>query len=540
MLTVAERERLLKLAQAAKLRLRAPDPSPVVPVDRGERLPLSFAQQRLWFLEQMGSAGAAYHIPVRLRLRGRLDRDALGRALDRIVARHEVLRTTFPAADGEPEQRIAPAEGSGFPLLEHDLGGEADPEGELGRLMAEDAGRTFDLERGPLVRGRLVRLGAEDHVLLVAMHHIVSDGWSMEVLTRELSALYGAFLRGEADPLPPLPVQYADFAAWQRRWVDGEVLRRQADYWKEALAGAPELLELPADRARPARQDPAGAVAPLELGAELTAGLKALGQRGETTLFMTLLAGWAVVLGRLSGQADVVVGTPAAGRALPEVEGLIGFFVNTLAVRVDLGGPATVAELLGQVKERALGGAGKPGHPLRTGGGAGAAGAEPGALAALPGHVHLAERGREQAGAAGAHAGAGGGGVVADHGPVRPLPHPFRTGRADRGRGGVRHVALRARHGGALAGIPARGARSLRGGRPAAGGPAPAPGGSRAAAGGGGVEPHRPPLPARRLPARAVRGPRPRAARRGRAGVGRPRSPTPIWTRAPTGSRTIS
>jgi amino acid adenylation domain-containing protein len=326
---------------------------PIGRADREGRLPLSFAQQRLWFLEQMGSGGRAYHIPSSLRLLGRLDEEALRRALNRIVERHEALRTTFHSVDGEPRQRISPAEESRFHLTLHDLSGRA--EGELKRLMEEEASTPFDLERGPLIRGRLILLGAEDHVLQVTMHHIVSDGWSMGVLVRELSALYGAFHQGEPDRLAPLPVQYADYAAWQRAWVEGEVLREQAEYWKQALTGAPELLELPTDRPRPIHQDHAGAAVALRLDAELTAGLKALSQRHGTTLFMTLLAGWSVVLSRLSGQQEVVVGTPAAGRGRAEIEGLIGFFVNTLALRIDLTGTPTVAELLERVKERALG-----------------------------------------------------------------------------------------------------------------------------------------------------------------------------------------
>jgi amino acid adenylation domain-containing protein len=325
------------------------------PIERAEReggVPLSFAQQRLWFVDQLGSAGRAYHIPKSLRLRGTLHRSALIRALDRIVARHESLRTVFHTAGGEPVQVVA-AEGR-FRLLDHDLCGHLDAEAELRRLMAEEAGAPFDLRNGPLIRGRLVRLAADDHVLLVTMHHIVSDGWSMEVVIGEMGALYGAFSRGEADPLPPLPVQYADYAAWQRKWVEGEVLARQSDYWKRTLAGAPELLALPADRPRPARQDYAGGMVEMELDEELTASLKALGQRHGTTLFMTLLAGWSAVLARLSGSDDLVIGTPTANRGRREIEGLVGFFVNTLALRVELGGSPTVAELLARVKARAL------------------------------------------------------------------------------------------------------------------------------------------------------------------------------------------
>ncbi|HET7463473.1 MAG TPA: amino acid adenylation domain-containing protein, partial [Longimicrobium sp.] len=353
-LSNAERLALLKLARAtAPMQAPATLP-PVEPAPREGRVPLSFAQQRLWFLEQMGGVGSAYHIPTRLRLRGELDRAALARALDRIVERHEALRTTFAQVDGVPEQRIAPAD-AGFQLAEHDLNGVADAAAELGRVAAREARAPFDLERGPLIRGRLVRLAADDHLLLLTLHHIVSDGWSMGVLTRELSTLYDAFRRGEPDPLPPLEVQYADYAIWQRRWVEGPVLREQAEYWTQTLAGAPELLELPTDHPRPAERDHAGASLPVELDEALTAGLKALSRRHGATLFMTLLAGWAAVLGRLSGQDDVVVGTPTANRGRREVEGLIGFFVNTLALRVDLSGAPTVAELLERVKARALG-----------------------------------------------------------------------------------------------------------------------------------------------------------------------------------------
>ncbi|HEV2734080.1 MAG TPA: condensation domain-containing protein, partial [Longimicrobiaceae bacterium] len=350
---VFERPVLADLARSVEEASRAVLPE-IEPVDRDGPQALSFAQQRLWFLEQLGSMGSAYHVPMRLRLKGGLDPEALERALDRIVERHEALRTVFERVDGQPAQRILPAGESAFALLVHDLGSHPAAEPELRRLMTEEAGAPFDLERGPLVRGRLIRLAADDHVLLVTMHHIVSDGWSMGVFTRELGTLYGAFYRREADPLPPLPVQYADYAAWQRRRVEGEVLRQQANFWKETLAGAPDLLELPADHPRPARQDFAGDVAGLRLDGELTASLKALSRRQGTTLFMTLLAGWAATLGRLSGQGDVVVGTPAANRGRPEIEGLIGFFVNTLPVRVELAGSPTVAELLGRVKRRAL------------------------------------------------------------------------------------------------------------------------------------------------------------------------------------------
>ncbi|HEX8433205.1 MAG TPA: amino acid adenylation domain-containing protein, partial [Longimicrobium sp.] len=328
--------------------------SVIEPVERGGALALSFAQQRLWFIEQMGGIGSTYHMPIRLRLTGAMDGAALGGALARIVARHEALRTTFHLVDGEPVQRIVPVHRSGFLLLHHDLSGLPEAAEELAVIMASESETAFDLERGPLIRGRLVRLAADDHVLLVTMHHIVSDGWSLGVFVHELSTLYGAFLRHEADPLPRLPVQYVDYAAWQRKWVTGEVLRQQADYWRATLADAPELLELPTDHSRPAQQEFAGAMARIELDEDLTTELRALSRRHGTTLFMTLLAGWAAVLGRLAGQTDVVIGTPTANRGRSETEGLIGFFVNTLALRFDLGGSPTVTELLGHVKSRVL------------------------------------------------------------------------------------------------------------------------------------------------------------------------------------------
>ncbi|MDB4948949.1 MAG: sypC, partial [Gemmatimonadetes bacterium] len=352
-LSTAELERLLQMARAASPGHGAPRPAAIPRAGREGPIPLSFAQQRLWFLERLGGLGSTYHMPLRLRLRGELDGEALRRALDGIVARHEALRTTFAEVDGVPEQRIAAAD-AGFHLAEHDLAGRADADAELGSIMAKEAAAPFSLERGPLIRGRLVRMAEADHVLLVTMHHVVSDGWSLGVLTRELGALYDAFRRGAPDPLPALPIQYADYAVWQRRWVQGQVLREQGDYWAQALAGAPELLELPIDRPRPAQVDHAGARVELELDAEVTAGLRALSRRHGTTLFMTLLAGWAVVLGRLAGQDDVVIGSPMAGRGRQEIEGLIGFFVNTLALRVELGGEPTVAELLARVRERTL------------------------------------------------------------------------------------------------------------------------------------------------------------------------------------------
>ena len=326
---------------------------PIEPVDRQAPLPLSFAQQRLWFLAQLGEhASRAYHMPLGLALHGPLDRPALQRALDRLVERHEALRTHFALQDGMPVQVIEPP--APFVLHEHDLRAEPDPDQAAGALAAQEADQPFDLERGPLIRGRLLCLADEHHHLLLTQHHILSDGWSLGVLTRELGALYDAFAQGRPDPLPPLPIQYADYAVWQRQHVSGERLQAQADYWRRQLADAPARLDLPTDRPRPAEQDFAGGMVAFEIDAGLTAALRRLGQRHGTTLYQTLLASWALLLSRLSGQEDLMIGTPTANRDHGQTQDLIGFFVNALPLRIDLSGNPTVAELLARTRATAL------------------------------------------------------------------------------------------------------------------------------------------------------------------------------------------
>jgi amino acid adenylation domain-containing protein len=324
--------------------------------DRNQPLPLSLAQQRLWFVDQLDRAeSAAYHMPAALRLTGQLDVAALQATLDRLIARHEGLRTSFTAIDGVPYQQLAP-EDCGFALVHEDLSALSIEERDaaIATLSAEEARAPFDMGTGPLIRGRLLRLSADEHLLLVTQHHIVSDGWSIGVMVREVAALYTAFQNGEADPLPPLEIQYADYAQWQRGWLQGEELTRQLDFWKGHLTAAPALLELPHDRPRPAVQSHAGGTVPLVLSAELTARLRSFSQRHGVTLFMTLLSGWGLLLSRLSGQQDVVIGTPVANRQRREVENLIGFFVNMLAVRLRFEGKPSVASLLANVKETTL------------------------------------------------------------------------------------------------------------------------------------------------------------------------------------------
>ena len=323
----------------------------IVRADRSAPLPMSFAQQRLWFIARVDpEASKAYHVPDAVRLRGALDVAALQAALDRIVERHEVLRTRFVGIGGQALQVID--EARGFALRHEDLRGATDA--ELARIAREEALRPFDLALGPLIRGRLLALGADDHVLLVTMHHIVSDGWSGGVLANEFSALYRAFREGRPDPLPPLAIQYADFGMWQRQWLQGPLLQQQLQQWVAQLRGAPALLDLPTDRPRPAVQDYRGANIAIALDAALADGLRALGQRHGTTLYMTLLAAWAVVLGRLSGQEQVVIGSSHAGRSRVEVEPLIGFFINTQALKIDLAGGPSVQALLAQARQTAV------------------------------------------------------------------------------------------------------------------------------------------------------------------------------------------
>ncbi|MDR2305913.1 MAG: amino acid adenylation domain-containing protein [Paucimonas sp.] len=312
----------------------------------GQSQPLSFAQQRLWFLAQMDDASAAYHIPLSLGLEGPLDRQALERALVRIVERHASLRSHFAQEGAEARVRVAPGNG-GFSLSWHDLRGQAQ---QLPALQREEAMLPFDLAHQLPIRARLLCLGEEQHVLLLTLHHIVADGWSMELFTRELGVLYPAFAAGAEDPLAPLAIQYGDYAIWQRRWLDGDELQRQLGYWQQALSGAPLLLSLPSDRPRPARQDYAGARVEVRLDRRLSTELKALCQRHAITPFMLFGAAWAVLLARLSGQAEVVIGTPVANRRHAEVEGLIGLFVNSLALRIDTAGCPDVTTLLARVK----------------------------------------------------------------------------------------------------------------------------------------------------------------------------------------------
>ncbi|MFP2903265.1 condensation domain-containing protein, partial [Corallococcus sp. 4LFB] len=291
-------------------------------------LPLSFAQQRLWFIDQLVPGASTYNIPSILRLDGELHVEALRQSLTELVRRHEALRTTFPSRQGQPFQRIASPSDLLLPTVDLTHLGESALD-EARRLASTEAQRPFDLASGPLVRALLLKLAPTEHVLVFTLHHIVSDGWSRGVLVREVAALYQAFSDGRPSPLPELPVQYADYALWQRSWLHGDVLETQLSYWRQRLADAAPL-ELPTDFPRPAVQSSHGGMQPLRLPLPLAGALKALAQREAVTPFMLLLAAFQVLLSRYSGQEDISVGTPIAGRTHAETESLIGFFVNTL------------------------------------------------------------------------------------------------------------------------------------------------------------------------------------------------------------------
>jgi amino acid adenylation domain-containing protein len=356
--TVAE------LAQLVERRLGAVAASTAPPIRRlgGSDLPLSFAQQRLWFLDQLAPGGSAYSVPTAVELLGTLVVPAVSAALREIVRRHESLRTTFALVADRPVQRIDPAPAAEFPVIDLaglpviDLAGLPRParQAEVASLEHRLADRPFDLRRGPLLHMHLLRLGADRHRLEGAVHHIVADAWSAGILVRELAVLYEAAVAGRPSPLAELPIQYADFARWQREWLSGPVLDALLVHWRGALAGAPRLLSLPTDRPRPAVQTHRGGSGSLVLSAELCARLEAVGRQRTATLFMTLLAAFTAVLARHSGQPDQMVGTTVANRNRLETEGLIGFFVNMLALRVDGASDPTASDLLKRVREVAL------------------------------------------------------------------------------------------------------------------------------------------------------------------------------------------
>ncbi|WP_281291945.1 non-ribosomal peptide synthetase [Streptomyces tailanensis] len=347
--TVAQLARRVSALRAGARGSRTPLTKAAAPAE-GQGRPLSFAQQRLWYLHQVDATSAAYHLHAAVRMRGALDADALERALSEIARRHEALRTRFRIRDGEPAQFVQPH--APLRLERIDLSAGTD-HNTLTATVGAAVREPFDLEQGPLLRATLIRLGEDHHVALLTTHHIVSDAWSMRVLIRELTALYGAFVSGAPSPLPELPLQYADYAAWQRAELDGEALARLEDHWRQQLRGAPLLLDLAPRRTRGARRG-RGATETVELTAPLTAAVRGLATGSGATLFMCLLAAFTVVLHHRTGHEDLIVGTDVAGRDEEALEDLMGFFINQLPLRADLSGDPPFRELLGRVRAATL------------------------------------------------------------------------------------------------------------------------------------------------------------------------------------------
>ncbi|HYO57772.1 condensation domain-containing protein, partial [Archangium sp.] len=311
---------------------------------------LSFAQQQLWFMEQLQPGSPLNNLLGLFHMEGRLDVAVLEKSFKALVERHDALRTVFVERDGQPLQLISPSLTFKVSMTELRAVPEEGWEAEVRRLAKEEGSQPFDLTRGPLIRVRLLKLGEQSHMLVLTVHHIIFDWWSRAVLFRELAAFYDAFLEGRTPELPPLPIQYADYAHWQRQWLRGEVLENQLAYWREKLRGPPSMVELPTDRPRPAVRTSPGAYFNFELPRELSEALEALSRREGATVFMTLLAALKTLLFRYTQQTDVTTGNLIAGRGRRELEGLIGFFVNTLALRVDLSGAPSFRELLGRTR----------------------------------------------------------------------------------------------------------------------------------------------------------------------------------------------
>ncbi|MDV2992197.1 MAG: Linear gramicidin synthase subunit D [Chroococcidiopsis sp. SAG 2025] len=328
---------------------------PICPAARNGDLPLSFAQQRIWFLEQMGDKNAVYNLAGALKIEGTLDVAALEQSLREIIQRHEILRTNFAIANGQPTQVISPGWNFTLPVVDLRSLSAADREVEMQRLITAEQEQTFDLTQGALWRWKLLQLEQNEYFLLVVIHHIIADAWTFAVIFRELQALYTAFASGKPSPLPDLPIQYADFAVWQRQRSPKEVLETELSYWQQQLDGAPTVLQLPSDRPRPPVQTYRGATQVFTLPSSLTAALKSVSQQAEATLFMTLLAAFNILLHRYTGAIDLLVGSPIANRDRAETEPLVGFFVNTLVLRTDLSGNPSFRELLKRVREVALG-----------------------------------------------------------------------------------------------------------------------------------------------------------------------------------------
>jgi hypothetical protein len=350
--TASKLAAVVEQGRSASARVEGPQ---IKPVPRDGPLPLSFAQQRLWFLDQLFPGSSVYNIPAAVRLTGPLNVHALGDSLSELVRRHESLRTVFTDIGGQPAQTILQPWKVRVPLVDLSLLSDTEREAHMSGLAAQEVRRPFDLARGPHLRVQLLRIDATDNIVAITLHHIVADGWSMTLLRQGLASSYGAFSQGHPPALPELGTQYADYAVWQRDWLQGELLQTMLRYWEDRLAGAPPPIVISPDRVRPRVPTGRGAQTELKLSKETTDGLRALSRREGVTLFMTLLGAFSSLLKCYTGQEDLVVGTDAANRNRRETEGLIGFFVNQLVMRVDLSGDPAFTELLARLRETALG-----------------------------------------------------------------------------------------------------------------------------------------------------------------------------------------
>jgi len=329
--------------------------SSIRPVSRSQELPLCWTHQRLWFLDSLeGGSNAAYNLSTVLQINGNLNIKVLKQTLAEIIKRHEILRTTFKVVNGTPVQAIDTGLTVRLPVIDLQQYSEVEKAAQARRLAIEEISRMFDLAKGPLMRPSLLQLGSESHILLITMHHIVFDGWSTAIFVKELSTLYQAFAKNLPSPLADLPIQYADFAVWQRQWLNEDILKPKLDYWKQKLAGTPPLLELPTDRPRPPVDSMQGDTETFQLSAEVTEKLKNLSKRSGATLYMILLAALATLLFRYSSQEDIVIGSPIANRYPKETEPLIGLFINTLVLRINLGENQSFLELLTRVRQVTL------------------------------------------------------------------------------------------------------------------------------------------------------------------------------------------
>jgi amino acid adenylation domain-containing protein len=351
---LSEKKRALLASLLREAGVEAVTPPRIVRRARTNSDPLSFAQLRLWFLDQLEPGNFFYNTAAAVRLTGQLDVAALERSFAEVIRRHESLRTTFSIVNGEPVQVVTPSPETDLPFIDLSVSPGEDHETEARRLATEEIERPFDLATDTIIRGLLLRLSAREHVAVLTIHHIACDAWSLEILVKEISALYDAFSQGQPSPLAELPIQYIDYARWQREWLRGEVLDKELAYWRDQLQGV-ATLELPTDRPRPAIQTYVGVNRSFELPTKVGVEVNALGRQTGTTAFMTVLAAFKALLARYTNQTDIVVGTPVANRGQAETEGLIGFFLNTLVLRTDFSGNPTFAELLGRVRETALG-----------------------------------------------------------------------------------------------------------------------------------------------------------------------------------------